>query len=1273
MRKYFTFSTSFAKFVGEDFLSGRGPDAITALTANPVQDWGSGVFDTSVSLSSGFNYDFFWHMSEFLDSRVSESLTAGVDRDFAESSFNTPYAVETTPLISSLGIPSFDFAASTGDDTAPTDAISFGLPGGLKTGKNPLLATIDTGLYQLANAYASAMTNGNNASQATAMAVAQVGAMMPINDGYVTIDVMSKDGDAAALLETLTALGLTHGGTFGGMVSGLLPISSIQALAGLASVGQARVSHATTMAGSVDNQADAAMQTDDARTTFSVDGTGVSVGILSDSFDNLGGYATDIGTSDLPAGITVLDDLASGGSDEGRAMAQLVHDVAPGADLLFHTAFTGIANFAQGILDLAAAGADIIVDDVIYFAEPMFQDGVIAQAVDQVFAMGVPYFSSAGNSARQSYESDYRGVADAGLNALAGSYASWHDFDPGAGTDTLQAFTLNDGESVRIALQWDEPFFDSGTGSPGSSNDVDIYILDAAGSSVLAGSFDNNFGGSPFEFLTFQNTTGSTATFNVAIGHWSGTAPNVIKYVDFNGGTNGAEFFTNSGSSYGHSSAEGGQGVGASAFFFTPEFGVDPPLLNSFSSAGGTPIYFDTAGNRLITPEMRERVDFTAPDGGNTTFFGSDSGADADAFPNFFGTSAAAPNAAALAALLLEHSPGVSPTDIYNALQSSAIDIVQRSTGAAIAVGADEDSGVGLIEALAAFSAIPPTPTTISVSIADAEVSENGGTSVVTISIDAAALGDTTINLTSSDTTEGTVPASVVIPDGQTSVTTTFTAVDDAIVDGTQTVTITGSASGFSSGNDTIDVTDDDGFSAFRDFDEDGSIDLLFKDDATGAFQRLLDPTSAGAPASQSWANASFVGLADVDGDGVTDNIVQAPNGNYAVHSAGSKSGASQITNTGYDIIGFADLDGDGNDEALARSTAMGDTSLIVLDNALTSATTVGMEDSVLNGFGDFDNDGVIDAFLTTDTGHLALYNTDSGFNQIGHRNKTVVAIGDFDGDGNDDAILHPAGSNNHVLLASVSGTPLSQLTVIGEKSYTVLGTGDFDGDGSLDVLADSPTRGFRIWTEGLQTIIEARHSQFDFAGIGDFDGDGEDDILLTDSRQDGKGRILYSGDFTDFQSLGSMRGTTVRDIADYNGDGSDDILIQDNTTGEYSILPGGTGAAIDLDASLDNAELLGALGLDTTGLIDDSLPPGAGTSKITLTEGMDLTSIDLSESLDLDLASEDVPQIGKELIWKHAGGAYQTDAMGISAFDAAINDEPALHLSLIQNDFELM
>ncbi len=86
---------------------------------------------------------------------------------------------------------------------------------------------------------------------------------------------------------------------------------------------------------------------------------------------------------------------------------QLIHDVAPGVNQAFTTALNGQAAFAQGILDLAAAGADVIVDDVIYFAEAMFQDDNVAQAVDQVKAAGVAYFSSAGNSDRKSYESPF--------------------------------------------------------------------------------------------------------------------------------------------------------------------------------------------------------------------------------------------------------------------------------------------------------------------------------------------------------------------------------------------------------------------------------------------------------------------------------------------------------------------------------------------------------------------------------------------------------------------------------------------------------------------------------------------------------------------------------------------------------------------------------------------------------------------------------------------------------------------------------------------------
>ena len=111
-----------------------------------------------------------------------------------------------------------------------------------------------------------------------------------------------------------------------------------------------------------------------ARAEFGVDGNGVKVGVLSDSFDHASGAqtdtATDIASGDLPGpgnpcgneeAVEVLTDSASGGSDEGRAMAQIVHDLAPGADLSFATAFTGTTAFANNIEALAAAGAKVIV------------------------------------------------------------------------------------------------------------------------------------------------------------------------------------------------------------------------------------------------------------------------------------------------------------------------------------------------------------------------------------------------------------------------------------------------------------------------------------------------------------------------------------------------------------------------------------------------------------------------------------------------------------------------------------------------------------------------------------------------------------------------------------------------------------------------------------------------------------------------------------------------------------------------------------------------
>ena len=81
-------------------------------------------------------------------------------------------------------------------------------------------------------------------------------------------------------------------------------------------------------------------------------------------------------------------------------MMQVVHDVAPGAKLAFYTAANTEADFATGIQALATAGAQVIADDVSYFDEPFFQDGLVAQAVNTVNAAGVSYFSAAGSVAR---------------------------------------------------------------------------------------------------------------------------------------------------------------------------------------------------------------------------------------------------------------------------------------------------------------------------------------------------------------------------------------------------------------------------------------------------------------------------------------------------------------------------------------------------------------------------------------------------------------------------------------------------------------------------------------------------------------------------------------------------------------------------------------------------------------------------------------------------------------------------------------------------------
>jgi hypothetical protein len=354
---------------------------------------------------------------------------------------------------------------------------------------------------------------------------------------------------------------------------------------------------------------------------------------------------------------------------------------------MFHTAGPTQADFAQGIRELVDSGCDVVVDDVIYFAEAMFQDDNVAQAADYAKAHGVAYFSAAGNQARQSYEAAYR---DSGSGT--------HDFDPGPGVDVLLDATFYPGTTYFI-LQWDDPFF-SISGAPGAATDLDIELY-AGGAPTGLGSWNANPGGDPVEIFGANLPGSSPASVQILIRHWSGPVPGRVKLVWF-GDMTLDEYATSSSTIYGHANAAGAEAVGAAYYRETPAFGQSPPIQEAYSSAGATPILFDTLGNRLAAPEVRVKPGIVAPDGGDTTFFWGGYDPDGTTWPNFFGTSAAAPHAAGVAALMLDQTSTLSPAAIYGILRATALDMDVP--------GFDDDTGYGLIQADAAVDAAIPRP-----------------------------------------------------------------------------------------------------------------------------------------------------------------------------------------------------------------------------------------------------------------------------------------------------------------------------------------------------------------------------------------------------------------------------------------------------------------------------------------------------------------------------------------------------------------------------------
>ncbi len=409
--------------------------------------------------------------------------------------------------------------------------------------------------------------------------------------------------------------------------------------------------------------ADAALGGPAARSTYGVSGAGIKIGIMSDSYDVNGGAAAAIQQGLLPAGgVTVLEEGPPGSSDEGQAMAELIHATAPGAQLYFYTAFNSEQDFANGMQALAAAGCQIIVDDTAWVDEPFFQfAGPVDTGAAKVIAGGVSYFSAAGNE---------------GSNYFQGAFAPATTDIPGIGSAVAEQFpggsffqtaTIPAGEQVTLALQWAAPY---------AAANPPTLTVDAIGpGGGVTASFQP--GQEPAALLEFP-TLSSDATYRIYVTQTAGTAaPSLFKYVLEGGGTlSGQGVGVGSGSIIGHDLVPGVNAVGAVAVSNTPAEG-GTPTPEPYSSTGPGEFLFSASGTPLAQPQTLAAPSFLAPDGAATSVINP-----------FYGTSAAAAEAAAVAALVLQADPSLTHGDVSALLADGAI-----PAGPATAAGA------GLIQA----------------------------------------------------------------------------------------------------------------------------------------------------------------------------------------------------------------------------------------------------------------------------------------------------------------------------------------------------------------------------------------------------------------------------------------------------------------------------------------------------------------------------------------------------------------------------------------------
>ncbi len=552
------------------------------------------------------------------------------------------------------------------------------------------------------------VTRSRTGSLPDGLAAAAEHGLLYIDDAgsvQVYVDTVGDPNDAVPGLQ---ALGMTVERVSGPrqIVQGRLPIPSLAAAAALDSARAIRPPvRPVRQAGAALTPGDAILQSSTMRSSFAVDGAGVKVGVLSDGGE---GIAAAQASGDLPPSVDVAtcDVIASapagqpanttdaGAGTEGTAMAEIVHDVAPGAAIMigyfgFNVSTATDLDFMAAVTCLAQNN-DIVVDDIGWFNQGLY-DGTSSVSQNAASALANPsnrirgYYTAAGNEAQRHYEGLYQDWAP------ASSSDNRHTFQASAttvdvwslGPAPADLFSIRAHATVIVFLQWDDTW-------GASSNDYNLYLLRNSNGSIAASSTSLQSGSQdPVEALAFTNNAGTDQWFDIEIRKASGVAKNLEFHVIFVGGC------TRLGGPIGPCLA---YNTYASSVTNNSDASGGVVSLGAIDAADPGNDDIELYSSRGPTNDGRLKPEITAIDGVAITGAGG-------FFNPFYGTSAAAPHAAGIAALLLscnpllkKGEPGDNPASDRSTLRSALLNSA-TDLGAA---GADNTYGYGRMNAVAA-------------------------------------------------------------------------------------------------------------------------------------------------------------------------------------------------------------------------------------------------------------------------------------------------------------------------------------------------------------------------------------------------------------------------------------------------------------------------------------------------------------------------------------------------------------------------------------------